>query len=473
MAAISANDVIRAIEKYYDGNLLRYMDNEQKVWSMLPMVVPQPKCVVRQTATKEINLVGNLNSKGGGEQSLYMIARLLQANGWKVNLHPWSTTNDKFKNGTVPVSPHSFKNGMGSHMVSGVPLLFYANDCIWDFAENAKPVVDKSSKVVIGINFMNGPLPKCGWLSSSHKLKAVIFQNTEKKEEWLRDAIGFNGTEYVVMFGAIDLEKYLEVCPPKRSKNDELVVLKHCMPDYRKWVTEESKHKGDKCHIWQKHFVKDTDARFYERLLKDTKNTRFEFMEAHKDLQNAFPNEPRMVFHKWDAMPVDEFLSRGHVYLYRTSNAWRDQYPRVIAEALAAGLPVLCEPRDGPLDRVVYGDTGAYCVDYDEFKEWVKKLQRKEDYRHHLGMNAKDWARENLDPRRWVDELERLVGDEGEHEVHRHADGSHPGVLCFPGTPGQGNGPEGRGVRGPDGPNHAEHEPCHAAHVISNQEGLG
>jgi glycosyltransferase involved in cell wall biosynthesis len=246
-----------------------------------------------------------------------------------------------------------------------------------------------------------------------------VFQNKEKKREFIRDSIGYSDTELITLFGAIDLNRFLEVLPADRSSSkDELVVLKHCTPDWRKYITKESEGSGEKIHVWQKHVIKERDVKFYSRLLHDIKNVRFEFMEAHSELVRAFEGNDRMVFHKWDSMPVTEFLARGHVYLYRTSNKWRDQYPRVVAEALASGLPVLTEPRDGTRDRVDNGNTGIHCIDYDMFLDGLKKLSRKERMRKAMGENAKDWARMNLDPRRWVDEIERVFLH-GSKEIHR------------------------------------------------------
>jgi hypothetical protein len=269
-------------------------------------------------------------------------------------------------------------------------------------------------------------------LGRSGKLKAVIFQNEEKKSEWKQKAIGFEDTKLISLFGAIDLNKYYEVCTQPREKKEYMVILKHCKPDGRKYVTEESKSGGDKKHIWQKHFFKETDIKFYTRLMKDTKNTIFEFMEAHREIVNHFENKwwcngcgkemkigesmatccegahpiKRMIFHKWNAMDVGDFLARGHLYLYRASNHWRDNYPRVVAEALAAGLPVLSEPRDGTKDRIEHGDTGFYCCHYDEYLMNIKTMMRKEKLRQAIGREAKDWAKKNLDPMMWIDVLE-------------------------------------------------------------------
>jgi ADP-heptose:LPS heptosyltransferase len=411
MNAITAQDVIRAIEKYYDGDLYTYLKTTPKKKIKKPQKTDIIEFETSKSSSpaKTINLVGNLNSSGGGEQSLCMIARLLMDNGWKVNLYPWSSVHDNYKNLGLNIMPINYQEGRLENIEKNLPMLFYANDCIWDFCKTAQDLVDKCSSLIIGINFCNGSMPKTEWLAKSDKLKAIIFQNEEKREEFDRDAIGFDTVKRIVLYGAIDLNKHLEVCITKRPDDQELVILKHCVPDYRKYITKESQGSGEKIHLWQKNLSKELDVKFYERLLKDTKHVRFEFMEAHEELVNAFPNNARMIFHKWNAMPVDKFLSRGHLYLYRTSNMWRDNYPRVVAEALAAGLPVLTEPRDGTKDRVIYGDTGFYCVDYDGFLYAIKLLQRKEEYRHKMGMFCKDWARMNLNPIKWVDIIEEIV----------------------------------------------------------------
>jgi ADP-heptose:LPS heptosyltransferase len=480
MNSITAQDVIRAIERYYEGDMYRYETNPKlalrhnnTLWPVetesgeivrkreedleavedtgyLPTnqlnstreredEVSEPVEVCDKTVKedkdaihgedkvavladpirvdksgekhKSINLLGNLNTDGGGEQSLCMIAKLLADDGWNVSLYPWGTVSKKNRE-HLPFLPRGFCFDDGS-MVSEIddsPLLFYANDKVWDFvkSESGRIIVDRCRSLAIGINYVNGPLPKCQWLSDTGKLKAVIFQNKEKQAEWERDRVGFENTKQIALYGAIDLEKFLEITPVTRKSDGPFIVLKHCKADKRKYLTTESTG-GDKIHVWQKQMAKDLDTKFYERLLKNVKHARFEFMEAPAELVNHFKGSDRMVFHKWNAMPVAEFLSRGHAYLYRTSNRWRDQYPRVVAEALASGLPVLTEPRDGTADRVVHGDTGFYCVDYDGYQYALKLIQRKEDYRLAMGQCAKRWAKSNLDPKRWVQILEELL----------------------------------------------------------------
>jgi glycosyltransferase involved in cell wall biosynthesis len=270
-------------------------------------------------------------------------------------------------------------------------------------------MVESCSTLIVGINYVNRPLPTCEWLRESGKLKAVIFQNEEKRDEFNRDAKELlPDTKRVVLFGAVDLRPFLNLDLSTRD-SEPLTILKHCMADTRKYVTTESRTRGEKKHVWQKHLDKELDTKLYTRLLRDVPAAQFEFMQAHRELEAHFSNEPRMRFYKWDEIPVTEFLSRGHVYLYRTSNAWRDQYPRVVAEALAAGLPVLSEPRDGTKDRIQHGDTGFHCVDYDGWCYGLKLLARKEAYRRDMGRHAREWAEHNLNPARWVEVIEEIL----------------------------------------------------------------
>jgi ADP-heptose:LPS heptosyltransferase len=420
MDMITANDVIRAIERYYDGNIYSYMKTNNNnivdkinIDSSINNIIDTSNIKIDNNL-KEINILASLQSRGGGEQSALKIANLLIKSGWKVNFYPWDQINDKYNSEEykdIKISKYSFKNGMIDNMKSGLPLLFYANDQIWDFCDKDKTekLVEKSFNIIIGINYCNGDLPKCSWLSKSNKVSAVIFQNQEKRSEFIKDAIGFNNTELISLFGAIDLDSCLEIPQRKREKGEPLIVLKHGTPDFRKYITEKSLGNGEKIHIWQKNIIFEEDTQFYERLLRDVKDIRFEFMEAHSEIVNKFKDNKNFKFYKFDEIPVKEFLSHGHVYLHRTSRMWRDQYPRSVAEALAAGLPILGEPRDGVKDRIVHGNTGLYCIDYDAYLYSLKLLKRKENYRFAMGKEAKRWAKQNLNPNKWVEIIESTI----------------------------------------------------------------
>jgi len=410
MDVFTADDVIRQLEIIYGGNVLKTANPVTKPIKKkggVVRVTKQEMVVVDEV--KEINILASMKTDGGGEQSALNIAKLLRDARWKVNFYPWAQVHKKFKDEDIEGANFmGIGTNMAEVMKSEIPLLLYGNDNVNGFVEHGQKVVEKAKSVVVGINYVNGWLPKCeDWLRD--KLKAVIFQNEEKMMEFERDQIALDHVQKIVLFGAINLDKMVDVCTEPRKDGSKLVVLKHCKPDYRKYVTTESEGKGDKIHIWQKQFAKENDMKFYARLLSDVKDVNFEFMQAPDEISKTFKDVDRMKFWTWDEIPVTEFLSRGHVYLYRTSNLWRDQYPRVIAEALAAGLPVIGEPRDGVKDRIIHGNNGFYATHYDEYLLALKTLKRKEKLRSHMGQYAKDWARMNLDPKKWVEVLEDIL----------------------------------------------------------------
>ncbi len=151
--------------------------------------------------------------------------------------------------------------------------------------------------------------------------------------------------------------------------------------------------------------------RFYGRLLNKTpKQVIFEFMEAHQELVQAYQDEPRMIFRKFNEMPVEQFLSRGHCYLMRSSNHWRDMYPRVHGEAICSGLASIIEPRDGTAERLFreVGNVGFFACHFDEFLLHLLTLERKRDLQYEMGRYAKEWGRRNLDPQVIIDKIEEL-----------------------------------------------------------------
>lgn len=356
---------------------------------------------------KEINLLANLASPGGGEQSALKIAEILRNSGWKVNFIPWSTINGAWKD--AEVEPFNFDN-MAEKMKPGLPLLFYANDKVGRFVDEGEEVVKKCSDLIVGINFTVSKMPNSQWLHDSGKLRAVVFQNSEKLQDWEdKNEKGlFPDAELISLFGAIDLNNLLGVPPRIREDGEPLVVLRHSTGDSRKFVIMDNYNRGDKIHPWQRYLQKLTDVELYKHLA-DSLNVRFEFMVAHEEIKQAFPDDDRFVFHQWNSMPVSDFLARGHVFLYRTSDRWRDQYPRVLAEALASGMPALVEPRDGNYDRVQHGRTGFYCIDVNDYENKLRMLHDHEMMRHEMANKAKIFAKRHLDPVRWAELVEQYM----------------------------------------------------------------
>jgi glycosyltransferase involved in cell wall biosynthesis len=121
----------------------------------------------------------------------------------------------------------------------------------------------------------------------------------------------------------------------------------------------------------------------------------FSFMPAPSFLNN-FPKVHRF---KVNEIPVTEFLQRGTCFWYRLPYDYSDQGPRVIVEAMAAGLPVIADNRWGAKDRVI-PETGWLCNDGQDYINVISSLYSR--VLADKGQAAKEHARKNFDPHNWI-----------------------------------------------------------------------
>jgi len=194
----------------------------------------------------KINLLGSLSSQGGGEQSLIKFYEIFRNAGLDVNLIPWGKVNDKWSE-YVNVD---FDFESIERAEKGIPLFFYANDQIYEFckSEKAKHLFNISSKVIIGINFVAGPIPKTKWMADTGKLRLVTFLNNDKKVEWYRGKDFFD-MDLIQVPNVVD-EKLLEVDINKRE--NKLIVGRMSRGDSRKFVTADNCSRRGKKYRWQK-----------------------------------------------------------------------------------------------------------------------------------------------------------------------------------------------------------------------------
>jgi glycosyltransferase involved in cell wall biosynthesis len=102
-----------------------------------------------------------------------------------------------------------------------------------------------------------------------------------------------------------------------------------------------------------------------------------------------------------DAAAIAQFLSTGNVFWYSLPEGYMDMGPRVILEAMAAGLPVIADPWGGALDRVT-PQTG-WLLDKAGQVEVLKTVTVEE--LRAKGQAARERARTEFVSERWVDLL--------------------------------------------------------------------
>ncbi len=98
------------------------------------------------------------------------------------------------------------------------------------------------------------------------------------------------------------------------------------------------------------------------------------------------------------ACDAADFLRQLDCFLYRTHPTCREASPRVVLEAMACGLPVVCEARDGPLEFVEHGKTGFLVADADGAFETLRRLRADRELRSAIGSAARRAAERIFSP---------------------------------------------------------------------------
>ena len=93
------------------------------------------------------------------------------------------------------------------------------------------------------------------------------------------------------------------------------------------------------------------------------------------------------------AEDVVAFLNSLDCFVYRTSQYWLEAFGRVVMEAMATGLPVVCGDRGGYVDYVTHGRDAMVVASTSQALEEIRKLRADRRAAHSLGLHAAKTAR--------------------------------------------------------------------------------
>jgi glycosyltransferase involved in cell wall biosynthesis len=100
-----------------------------------------------------------------------------------------------------------------------------------------------------------------------------------------------------------------------------------------------------------------------------------------------------------------EFLRSLDCFVYRTADDWPEPYGRVVAEAMAAGLPVVCHRAGGYAEELVEDGRSGFVFDHDEQAlERIRLLRDDPALRARVGAEA----RRRIERLYGAEELERV-----------------------------------------------------------------
>lgn len=176
----------------------------------------------------------------------------------------------------------------------------------------------------------------------------------------VRDWVGIPGP---VMPSRIELERF---SPASRPPNERFVVGRMSRDDPLKH------HAGDPA--------------LYRRLAARGLNVR---IMGGTCLASALGGESRIELLPSGAEPAPQFLQGLDCFLYRTSDAWTEAGGRVVAEAMACGLAVVCHRLGGYAEWIAHGVSGFLFEGDEEAERIVLELKNDPELRRRVGEAAR------------------------------------------------------------------------------------
>jgi glycosyltransferase involved in cell wall biosynthesis len=87
-------------------------------------------------------------------------------------------------------------------------------------------------------------------------------------------------------------------------------------------------------------------------------------------------------------MPAGDFLNQLDCFLYRTSSSWFEPSGRVVDEAMANALPVVCGEIGGYVGRIKQGENGYLFATNEQAIEYISGLRASQSFKQTVGKNA-------------------------------------------------------------------------------------
>ena len=308
---------------------------------------------------------------GGSERSSIEIMAMLQQKGYHVQLSPTGDVSWEYKKnipfGVQMVDWNCFQEPVDI-------AILYASDTIWGYGKPPytvfMPKLNARRKVMV-LNFKLGPSGLVDWTKGWDK---YLFLNSQHAGELL---IRLPDAKTKVMAPPTDLTNYFENDP---NYSFPLKLIRHNSQG-------DNKHHPD-------------NNQMIEEILALDSTIQFHFMPSRSDCMD----HPNVFKYKRNEPPVNEFLRNGNCFWYRLPSGYTEGGPKVIMEAMASGLSVICDNHSGPKDRVTK-ETGWLCDNWNDHIEAIKEILNKPEILKIKGQAARIRAFESFRREIWVDEI--------------------------------------------------------------------
>jgi len=317
-----------------------------------------------------MRLVTTTRGWGGSERSTCEIMGMFLEKGYRVELAPTGNISGEY----LKNIPKGVLQVPWEDISKPADILFlYASDTIWNYHQKQWAVMNnlKAKRKVMVLNYKLGKAGEVEWTKGWDK---YLFLNSTHESDLLKrlpDAVT------LPLPPPTDLSKFLVVEP---DYNIPLRLIRHSS-------------QGDNKHPdYTNNMIRD--------ILRIDSSIEFHFMPARSDCMD----HPQVYKYPKNNPPVYEFLKKGNCFLYHLPQGYTEGGPKVIIEAHAAGLPVICDNHSGMKDRVT-DETGWRCDTYAQYMEVIKEIIENPGILKEKGKAARQRALTEFDRQRWVEEI--------------------------------------------------------------------
>jgi hypothetical protein len=350
MYIVEPQSVTRALQSYYEGNALQARGI--------------PAALIKKPLLK---IVTNARYLGGAERSVLEIASMASSRGHRVEIIP------RGANSVPEFTRYNISNNLTGECDV---LLVYASDMAFDFHKPEFEIF-KSVRAKRKVMALTYKLGKAGLTDWTREFDVYLFLSSTMRDQFCKQAQTLGGPiELDVLAPPVDTSKLLEIEP---EYDGTVRVLRHSSQG-------DAKYPDD-----------------LPSLIDKMPDQNFVFMPQPKKLRLG--GLRNLECYAYNSMPVEHFLSKGNCYWYLLPDGYTDQGPRAIVEAMAAGLPVIAENRDGAKDRVTE-ETGWLVNHHEESVAIINSLTP--DMLAKKGMAARERAMSEFAKSKWID---AILGD--------------------------------------------------------------
>lgn len=255
-------------------------------------------------------------------------------------------------------------------------LLMYADDYVWEFN---KPWMQETfsrigaDRKIMMLNYRRGDTGKVAWTKGWDK---YMFLCSWQEQDLLKI---LPGVRTKVLPPCTELEPFFNVQPDYEGL---LRIVRHSS-------------QGDT------KFSPDFNVEVVN-VLENRPDAELHFLPGPSFVA---PRERVFKYPRTDKPEViADFLAKGNLFWYSVPVGYQDMGPRVIVEAMAAGLPVVADASSGgAADRVINGVTGVLCYSKADHIQAIREATPK--YLKRCGEAARARAHDHFSPDAWIHEI--------------------------------------------------------------------